>query len=210
MKFILLSVLFLFSCSNSNEKKEPYTIEVNEIAKEVQIPKQLLQELDEELKEEFKASPPLYSFIPLTVQFQELQSGVLSKPSVQFNFPKGGGAIDLKDVITSEGSFYVSFPEHQFVKENELLHLYYVSNSPKKVIDGETFGMGCGKWNDLKGSFSKLKKPDFLKLNTSGLRYLRVLAGTYVFIFKQGKNVFLDQLTVTDSRHQGELCGAGA
>jgi len=210
MKVVFLSVLFLLSCTDSHSKDEPYIIDVTEIAKEVQIPKQLLLELDEELKEEFKASPPLYSFIPVSVQFQEVQSGVLSKPVVQFSFPKGGGAVDLKNVVTSEGSFYMSFPEQQFVKENDLLHIFFVSNSPKKLIDGENFGMGCGKWNDLKGSFSKIKKPEYLKLNTSDLRYLRVLAGTYVFIFRQGKNIFLNQLTVTDSRHESELCGSGA
>jgi hypothetical protein len=210
IKSVLLPALFLASCSNSHPKAEPYIVDVSEIAKEVQIPKQLLQTLDEELKEEFKSSPPLYSFIPLSLRFQEAQSGVLVKPAVEFKFPKGGGSVDLKNVISAEGSFYMSFPEEQFVKDNELLHIFFVSNSPKKSIDGESFGMGCGKWNDLKNSFSKLKKPEFLKLNTSGLRYLRVVAGTFVFVFRQGKNIYLDQLTLTDSRHEGELCGGGA
>lgn len=202
-------VLFLCACTKSHHKAESYAIEVSEVAKEVAIPKQLLKELDGELQEEFKSGNPLYSFIPLAVKFDELQAGVLSKPSLQFNFPKGGGTVDLKEVVSTDGSFYMSFPEAQFSKESELLHIYFVSNSPKKAIDGETFGMGCGKWNDLKGNFSKLKKADYLKLNTSSLRYLRVVAGTFVFIFKQGKNVYLNQLTITDSRYSGELCGSG-
>lgn len=203
-------LLLLSSCTKPQNKSEPYAIDIVEIAKEVSIPKDMLKELDAELSEEFKSSPPLYSFIPVNVKFDELQSGVLSKPSLQFNFPKGGGTIDLKDVVTSDGSFYMSFPEAQFVKDNELLHIYFVSNSPKKVIDGEAFGMGCGTWNDLKGSFSRLKKPDYLKLNTSDLRYLRVVAGTFVFIFREGKNIYLNQVTITDSRHQTELCNSGS
>jgi hypothetical protein len=207
---LLLPLLFLFSCTKAQHKAEPYAVNVSEVAKDVLIPKQMLKELDNELGEEFKNTPPLYSFIPVNVKFEELQPGVLSKPSLQYNFPKGGGAIDLKDVVSSDGSFYMSFPEVQFEKENDLLHIYFISNSPKKSIDGESFGMGCGKWSDLKGSFSRLKKPDYLKLNTSDLRYLRVVAGTFVFIFRQGKNIYLNQVTITDSRHQGELCNSGS
>ncbi len=208
MKLVLLVTLLLVSCTQHHKEVPPYSIEVNEVAKDVLIPKQMLKELDQELAEDFKSSPPLYSFIPIQVKFDELQAGVLSKPSILFNFPKGGGAIDLKDIVSADGSFYMSFPESQFVKENELLHIYFVSNSPKKSIDGESFGMGCGKWNDLKSSFSKLKKADYLKLNTSNLRYLHVVAGTFVFIFRQGKNIYLNQLTVTDSRHNSLLCNS--
>lgn len=210
MKSALLFLILLSSCTKPQNKSESYTVDIAEVATEISIPKDMLKELDSELGEEFKSSSPLYSFIPVNIKFEELQAGVLAKPSLQFNFPKGGGAIDLKDVVTSDGSFYMSFPEEQFVKDNELLHIYFVSNSPKKLIDGETFGMGCGTWNDLKGSFSKLKKPDYLKLNTSELRYLRVLAGTFVFIFREGKNIYLNQVTITDSRHRAELCNSGS
>lgn len=210
MKQLILLCFLLFSCTKHQHPAAAYAVEVNEVAKDILIPKDMLKELDAELGEEFKSTPPLYSFIPVHVKFDELQAGVLSKPSLQFNFPKGGGAIDLKDVVTADGSFFMSFPESQFVKDNELLHIYFVSNSPKKIIDGESFGMGCGKWNDLKSSFNKLKNPDYLKLNTSQLRYLRVVAGTFVFIFRQGKNIYLNQLTITDSRHSAELCNSGS
>jgi hypothetical protein len=208
MRFILfLSFLFLISCSSDNSATQPTLIEINEIASEQQIPKQLLAELDAELAEEFKSTAPFYSFIPITVQFEELQLGVLTRPKLQYNFPKGGGAIDLKNVVAAEGSFFMSFPEIQFNDEHDLLHIFFISNSPKTIIQGETFGLGCGKWNDLKQSFSKLKQHDYLKVNTNNLRYLRVLAGTYIFILRQGKNIFLTQLTLTDSRHSNELCG---
>ncbi|MGZ6486119.1 MAG: hypothetical protein ACXWQQ_06275 [Pseudobdellovibrio sp.] len=212
MKIIFVTaLLFLITgCTSDHDTHEPTEVNVTEIAKEQQIPKQLLLQLDADLGEEFKSSPPLYSFTPLEVLFTESQEGVLRKPAIQYNFPKGGGEIDLKNVVTSDGSFYISFPEEQFDKNNELLHLFYISNSPKTSIENEQFGMGCGKWVDLKGNFKKLQNKDFLKLNTNDLRYLRVLAGTYVFIFKQNKNVYLSQLSLTDSRHSGELCESGA
>lgn len=208
-KILLLSFLFLLSCKASHESHNPQTIEVTEIAADQQIPKALMSELDEELKEDFKMAAPLYAFIPLTVQFTEGQQGVLTNPEIQVVFPKGGGAVDLKDFIAGDGSFYMSFPEVQFEKESELLHIYYASNSPKVKINNETFGLGCGNWTDIKRSFSKIKKHDYLKVNTHDLRYLHVLAGTYVFIFRQGKSIYLSQLTLTDSRYSEQLCLSG-
>ena len=137
--------MILWSCSSKQEETQPKITEVNEIAKEQLIPKQILQELDTELQEEFKSSPPLYSFLPLTVQFQELQDGVLNKPKIQVSFQKGGGQVDLKDIVANDGSFYMSFPDEQFNKESDLLHIFFVSNSPRVKIENEFFGMGCGK-----------------------------------------------------------------
>ena len=206
----LLLILFIFvGCTSKKDKLEPLIINVTEVAKEQQIPKQLMLELDSDLGEEFKNSPPLFSFYPLQVKLLEHNQSVLKKPSVIYNFPKGGGLIDLKDVLTGQGSFYFSFPAEQFDENHELLHLYYMSNSPKIKIENDEFGTGCGKWVDLKSNFKKFKSEDYLKLNTHDLRYLRVLAGTYVFIFKQAKNIFLSQLTITDSRYTTELCLGG-
>lgn len=200
-------VILISGCTDKNAKPEKTFIEVNEIAQEQQIPKALLQKIDEELKEEFKATPPLYSFIPLQLAFLEQQQGVLKNPHIQYNLPKGGGEVDMRDVVSGEGSFFMYFPEEQFAETDmELLHLFFVSNSPKTQINNEDYGLGCGKWNDLKDKFKSLQKSDFLKLNTNDLRYLRVTAGTYVFIFKQGRNMYLTQVTISNSRHADRLC----
>ncbi len=207
---LLLPFLFLLSCTRHQETEAPKRIEIDQVAAEQQIPKSVMAKLDEDFKEEFKMTPPLYSFMPLTVAFKEDQPEVLVNSSIEYIFPKGGGQLDLKDVIKGEGSFYMFFPTEQFDQDNDLLHLFFISNSPRVMIDGEAFGLGCGKWNDLKGSFKKLQSDDNLKLNTTELRYLRVVAGTYVFVFRKLKNVFLTQLTVTDSRYSNQLCLGGA
>jgi hypothetical protein len=99
------------------------------------------------------------------------------------------------------------FPEEQFKNsEMDLLHLFFVSNSPQTKINNEQFGLGCGKWNDLKSSFKNLQNADYLKLNTNDLRYLKVIAGTYIFVFKKARNLLLTQLTITNSRHTDSLC----
>ncbi len=209
-KIIILAVFFIFACHPQTENQNVNKVEIEKIAIEQQVPKNIMKQLDEELKEEFKTIAPLYAFLPLRVLFSEDQPGVILKKETEYNFTKGGGELDLKEIVVGEGSFYMSFPAEQFDENNDLLHLYFVSNSPSTTIDNELFGLGCGKWNDLKSNFKKLQNPKFLKLNTHQLRYLRVLAGTYVFVFKQAKNIYLTQLTLTDSRHSNQLCIAGA
>jgi hypothetical protein len=206
MKITALFFLFLMACTSQHRPVETVKFEVTEIAQEVQIPKMVMNEVDEEVKKDGAAVAPVYLFTPLQVQFTELSANVLKNPSFSYVFPKGGGQLDLKDVVTGEGSFYMSFPPEQFEKMPEIMHLYYVSNSPKKKIGDESFGLGCGKMLDLKKSFSKLQKLDFLKLNTNEQRYVYVTAGRFIFVFKQATQVYISQLTITDSRFSKELC----
>lgn len=209
-KIILIFILLISGCFETNNSTSLESIEVQTVAKEVKLPKVIMMNLEEELNKESKTIAPIYLFMPIEVQFNELSNDVLKSPHLKFSFPKGGGIVDLKDIVKGVGSFYLSFPSKQFEDSSEnspdLLHLYYISNSPIKKIDDEYYGLGCGKIIDLKKSFDKLQKPDFLKLNTSGLRYLFVSAGRYIFIFKQSLKVYMTQLTITDSRHDNELC----
>lgn|GEM_PF-3770322 len=209
-KGLVLLILILTGCFKNQDDVFIKKIEVQTIAQEVQIPKSIMNELEIEVREESKTIVPVYLFIPLEVQFTEINSDVLAHSTMLFALPKGGGHIDLKNVVTGFGSFYLSFPSEQFENlsefKPELLHLYYISNSPIKKIDNENFGLGCGKMIDLKKNFNSLKKPQFLKLNTEELRYLHVAAGRYIFIFKQSLKVFITQLTITDSRYSKALC----
>ncbi len=213
MKQILL-VIILFSilttsCSFHDESKKQTvsTINVAEVAKDIKLPRNLFKEFERELAEEFKTIGPVFVYVPLDVQFnQKVGQKILRDSPLLFRFEKGGGQIDLKEVVDGVGSFYMSFPSKQFSSTAELVHLFYISQSPVKVIGEENFGLGCGKWIDIKSSFTKLQNSEFLKLNTTGQRYLHVLAGHYVFVFKQTNQISLTQLTVTDSRYPNELC----
>ncbi|MEQ1723296.1 MAG: hypothetical protein ABL930_08965 [Pseudobdellovibrio sp.] len=206
-KILLLFISFsLLSCFKNSDGMSVEVIEVNEIAKEAFIPKALMAEVKDDILKNSKTISPVYLFTPLQVQFTELNENVLRKPALKYSFPKGGGRIDLKDVVIGDGSFYMSFPKEQFDDNHEIMHMYYISNSPVKAIEGENFGLGCGKMLDLKKSFKKLQVNDFLKLNTNELRYLHVLAGRYVFVFRQSSQVYISQVTVSDSRYAKELC----
>jgi hypothetical protein len=77
---LICSVLFLSACHLKDYKSNKTVLEITEIAEEQQIPKAILQQLDEELKEEFKTTPPLYSFMPINVAFLQKQEEVLAPP----------------------------------------------------------------------------------------------------------------------------------
>lgn len=199
-------LFFLSGCFEKHADVQIENIEVSEIAKEVFIPKFVIAEVHENFQKDTKTIVPVYMFMPAQIQFNELSENVLRKPVIKFNFPKGGGSIDLKDVVTGSGSFYMSFPAEQFDENHELIHLYYISNSPVQKIDGEAFGLGCGKAIDLKSNVKKLQESDYLKVNTNDMRHLRVLAGRYIFVTRQASQIYLSQITITDSRFTKELC----
>lgn len=204
---ICASLVFsLLSCSENKQGIQSKPIEVSEIARDIQVPKSLMLEIEKELTEDSKLSTPVYVFVSLQVALAEKNAGVLKEHTMTINFPKGGGRLDLKDLVTGQGTFYFSFPSEQFSKLPELLHLYYISQAPVKKIDQENFGLGCGKYVDLKKKFKSLQKNNFLKLNTTQLRHLFVLAGHYLFEFRENNQVYLAQLTITDSRYASQLC----
>lgn len=202
----LICILFLSGCLKEKKTVEVSTVQIKDLAREVQIPKQIMVQIEDELMAETTSFSPQYILMPLQIQFTSVSENVLAKPILRYELPKGGGDVDLNNVVTGDGSFYMSFPKEQFESLPELSHLYFVSNSPTRSIDGENFGMGCGKLVDLKKSFGKLQKEDFLKLNTTELRYLPVITGRYVLVFRQGNQINLTQLTITDSRYTSELC----
>ncbi len=208
-RFFLASLLIgITSCSSHKEHEAINTIKVKEVAEDISLPLNLFKEFEKELEEEFKSVSPVFIFMPLEVQFAETHDGrgVLKDVAIKFDLEKGGGKVDLKEIVTGQGSFYMHFPAEQFASTMEIAHIYYISQAPIKKIQGESFGLGCGKWIDLKDSFKKFTKPNSLKFNTTGFRHLHVLAGHYVFVLKQSNQIYLSQLTLIDSRSLETLC----
>lgn len=205
---LVASMVLFFSCTEKHEKSHDKisTLHLKELAEDIRIPKELLKIVEDEVKSENKTASLMYTFLPLTVEFNNKSPDVIKSNPLQIVLPKGGGSIDLKSIVVGSGSFYISFPEEQFVGQPELTHLYFISQASSQKIDEETYGLGCNKWIDLKSSFKKLQKNTFLKANTTDLRYLYVLAGSYIFIFRQNNQIFLTQLTLTDSRYSDKLC----
>ncbi len=202
----ILSFIFASACHTNHGSELTKINDVVAISADIQIPQSFIKIIEEDLLVETKILSPVYIFVPLQILFTEKTALTLKGPSLQFNLPKGGGAIDLQDVVSSQGSFFMSFPPGQFKSLPELEHLFFVSDSPRTRISNEDFGTGCGKWLDIKSKFLELQNKNFLALNTTDLRHLFVMAGHYVFVFRKLNQIYLSQLTITDSKHRNQLC----
>ena len=203
---ILLLLFSINSCTDSISKNPPQVITIQEVPADFLMPKQLIKIVEDELLLDSKILAPVFSYVPLQVLFSEKTPSTLISPNVIFNLPKGGGQIDFQKLVSGTGSFFMSFPKDQFKEMPELAHLYFISLTPKLKIGEEEFGIGCGKWLDLRSQFSDLQKADFLNLNTSDNRHISVTTGHYIFVFRHLNQVHLTQLTITDSKNKSFLC----
>lgn len=209
MRFLslLLGVGILFTACEKKQETKPKIIVDNSLAADFKVPEALFAEIKKNMGVDIKTEPE-YIFTDLEVELHAEQKNVLSYSRLIFKLPNGGGGIDLKDYVTGEGSFYLSFPAEQFENKPELTFLFYISDSPKVAVRGEEYGLGCGQWVDLKPKFSKLKERTFLKLNTVDHTYAHVLSGQYVFVFKKGIQYYLTHLNLFDSRYSDKMCSA--
>lgn len=199
-------LIFLVGCTASKVSAPPTLVTVTDIASDFYIPQEILKNVEKDLLEESKVLAPVFSYTSLHVLFTEKTQKTLTSPSLLYRLPKGGGLVDLQNAVSGKGSFFLSFPGDQFKDLPELSHLYFISQAPKIKIDSEEFGLGCGKWVDLKKQFSNLQKENFLNLNTTDNRHIFVTSGHYIFVFRKLNQVVLSQLTITDSKNSFLLC----
>lgn len=197
-------ILMLSACEKAIEAK-PKVILNNSLANDFKVPEAIFTAIRKNLGEGITIEPE-YLFTDLDVEVHTDQKAVLSFSSLLFKLPNGGGAVDLKNYVTGEGSFYLRFPPEQFETKPELAFLFYISDSPKVKIRDEEYGLGCGQWVDLKPKFSKLQDKTFLKLNSVDHTYAHVLSGQYIFVFKKGIQYYLTHLNLFDSRYSDKMC----
>lgn len=193
-------------CTSHPDEKVIETIKIVDVSQDIRLPRQIFQEMEKDISADLKGISASYVFIPLQVKLLQSNSQALKKNEIIYSFPKGGGLLDLKTIVEGRGSFFISFPKEQFSELPDLEHLFFISNAPKMEIDGEKFGLGCRRWVDLKKQFSELQKDDFLKLNSSDQRHQFVLNGTYLFVFRKASQVYLSQLTITDTENKVPNC----
>jgi hypothetical protein len=203
---VFFIILTMISCSKQNEPT-PTLINEKSIATDFKIPKAFLDKLKESMGKDIHAQPEII-FTNLDVVLYTDQENVLKLPMTRIKLPSGGGQIDLAEHVVGQGSFYLSFPNDQFnVNQMSLENIFYISDSPQVKIDNESYGLGCGKWIELKSKLKELQIYKFLKLNTFNQHYVHVAAGQYIVVLKKGlSQFFLAHLNLTDSRYTHKLC----
>lgn len=143
---------------------------------------------------------------PLKVFLIEKTKGILGYETLQLDYPKGGGELDLRDYVQEkQGSFYVVI-EFGVVPGENPFKIFYLSNAQKRKLSGDIVGAGCNKYFDISSYYkNSLNSMGFL-VNTTNQRDVSALAGSYFFATKVGGKRYMAQLTIKDSRHRQLLC----
>ena len=206
--FQVLAILILSGCHFFEKNEARFNdVKIEARAEDFKVPTKIFDQIETDLVGTATLQAA-YLMAPLEVVLSSESNGVIRNSPIRLIFPNGGGRLDMADYVSGQGSFYLSFPPQQFAELPLLEKLYFISDSPKKKIDGEEFGLGCGKFVDIKTKFDLLQKPHFFKLNTTDLRYLYVVAGYYLFVFKNNNQFYLTHLHVTDSRYPDNFCSS--
>lgn len=232
-RFAVVALLGLggaVACS-SHHDEEIATIEVDDVPKEVRIPAKLWDEVQSkgaaggEAKEskgghggggeeggEGEGGPELAQegggvlFMPIDVILEEKNRGVLKQSPVKFHLPRGGGTIDLSQVVgDTPGTFFVRF-ETPDVEDPASLQAWFVSKARRRKIGAEIWGAGCNKYFGITKGLAKAERGGGLKVNTTRDRHVTVLGGHFVFSAKKLSQVFTTQVTFKDPRHPDFYC----
>lgn len=145
-------------------------------------------------------------FSPVTVILKEHNPNVLTNSEIRIELPRGGGKIDLsKYTGNSLGSFFVKFEWPEW-KEAPEIRSFYVSRARKRKLDGEVYGVGCNKYLEMSSEVAKENSKLGLKVNTTRDRHVTALSGHFVFAIKNGRQIFLSQVTFYDSTNRSLIC----
>lgn len=206
---LLITTLLLSACPLFKKGEVSYQeVAIESRAADFKVPKVIFDEIEAEIVKESPNLQPVYLFSPIQVTLESQSRGVVKGDAVHVTFPNGGGQLDLKDYVLGSGTFSISFPSIQFESLPQLIGLYFLSDSPQRKIEDEVFGLGCGQFVNIKDQFASLQNEGFLKLNTTSLRYLYVVSGIFMFVFRDRNQVHLSHVHVTDSRYPDFFCSS--
>ena len=149
-------------------------------------------------------------FAPLRVYLVEKNRGVLHGINHEIVFGPGGGELDLQDFVENrKGSFYFAvefMPDVPIEKGSLNRKIFFLSNSLRRHNKSETIGNGCHNYYDITTSFEAAMRGTGYALNTTDLRHVSALAGTFFFALKNEGKLSIAQLTIKDSSHRGLQC----
>lgn len=224
MRFLLIaSAVFLASCNQNKADSTHYSEgQVLKSSKEFKIPRELKERIHQEYikyvhdedpsniatEEELTSQLPR-EYLEVDMFLKQLNEGTLDENKV-FRSPRGGGLVDLSDTVIGEkGSFFVKFKiKDPQAPDEEISNLksYYLSEVKERLIDGKTYGSGCGSLVDISDAVLKTNKGNGLRVNAKDDRYFHTMAGTYIFVNYAMEKIRLAALRIQDTSISGHEC----
>lgn len=206
----------LVSCTpKTNEVDESFAeVRVQELAEEIHVPQSawdLIQGVSLEDSQTLTADKDgagvkaAVSMMGVNVIMREKNPGIISDPKVRINFPQGGGSLDLARYVSkTNGTFFLqfSFPDKDFTPEKVI----FVNRTIPRMKGSEKWGLPCHAVLDISTRFNTENPNKGLELNTSDLRYLNIIGGTFIFSQQVDKKLKITQVTFRDSRYDNLQC----
>jgi hypothetical protein len=218
VKLTLLLVL-LGSVQNvlaSDATADEHVVDIRDTPSDFKMPTQLWDKIMEgELKpseaKKSKDEPEenegnLIVWLPIQVSLSAKKPQILSHKSIQYNFPRGGGTIDMAKITGGDrGTFHLKFDIHEFTNL-AALKVYFISNAKKRRVDNEIFGAGCNVFFDITAAVVASIQGPGIKFNITDNRHISALSGHFVFVQSEKDKVYLSQVEFNDSNNRDYLC----
>lgn len=188
---------------------------IRELPKDFLLPAKLWDEL---LQHEVKApvaslpdepgastmSSVLFSSVIVTLT--EKNPGILKEPVLSFEFPKGGGEIDLSQWTTGKvGTFFVRF-SFPFEAQPPTFEAYHLSKARKRRVEGRIYGGGCKFFYKITQFLQKQKDGRGMAVNTTKDFHASTLGGHFLFSWQDQEAVQVTQVRFTSSNNPELFC----
>lgn len=220
---VFAAMAMTLSCKKKSETDIAYESgDVIETSKNYTFPIELKKVIDDEYVAFMKTQGPPFDiksaeelllqvpreYLDLEILFRPLSEGY-PLTATRFLLPRGGGTIDMKDIIKGEkGSFFVNFkfkkttaPEQEIQRHK----VYFLSQSQKRKISNETYGSGCNVFMDVT-NFINSSSEKGVQVNATQQRYVSVLSGIYYFVAFESEKIYLAAAQLIDSRYPQLVC----
>lgn len=192
------------------EKEEGWVTEQMRVTyHNIQVPRAMWDNIKEILKkdkvdektiEEFSVQP-----ISVNVELASDDEFVLKdRLNYRLQYSEGGGDLDLFNYVTGKGPLNIRFAPH--LTDGQKFHMLYISDSPKKDVDGVVWGNSCGKIYNLSESAGKFLLDPGMRMTSSRRHYLHLMAGTFIFFQLIDDKLLLGYIRVMDSRYPQFNC----
>lgn len=149
-------------------------------------------------------------FATLNLRLTEKNPGVLKEPVMEFQFPKGGGQIDLSQVVSGNpGTFFVKF-EIGDGRLNPTFEAFHLSKARRRKFDGRIFGGGCKSFTKITKIIQSYGQGPGLAFNTTRDLHVSSLGGHFLFSWSNGDATTVTQVKFFDSTKPQYHCQATA
>ena len=195
--------------NGEGEQKGWREIQVPFTYQNIQVPREFWDFVKQTLRDDGVDEKTLEQFAVLPVNvgveiFSEDPLVLRDTVNYRMLYTEGGGTLDLFNHVVGKGTFFLRFAP-RLMDENPF-HLFYISDSPGKKVDGDSWGNGCGRIFDLTAKAGQFLLERGVKLTSARKHYLHLAAGIFVFFQLVEERLFLGYIRVSDSRYPQFKC----